>query len=320
MVAAEYPHDTWLLDEGDSPEVKSICRQYGVKHFTRRGKEVLNTPVGKFTKTKGGNHNSWYQTVGHDYDFVAQIDTDFVPEPTFLMKTLGYFRDPGVAFVGTPQVYGNTADSLVARGAAEQLYNFYGPVLQGLSGMEMSLMIGANHVVRVAALEGVDHYTAHITEDLITGMTLHAKGWKSTYVAEPLAVGEGPFTWEAYFNQQMRWAYGCMDILFRLSPRLLWRMGPRRMVHYFFLMQFYFSGLAMAVSTALLALYFATGVRPANVDLLRFVVLYSLATLGIWMTSVWLSGSTSLGAEKAGCYWPVGLSTWRPGPSTLWLL
>ena len=54
----------------------------------------------------------------------------FVPKRNFLTKTLGYFRDPVVAFVGTPQIYGNTSTSLIAQGAAEQLYTFYGSVDQ----------------------------------------------------------------------------------------------------------------------------------------------------------------------------------------------
>ena len=33
MKAASYPHDTWVLDEGDSDEVKKICNELGVFHF-----------------------------------------------------------------------------------------------------------------------------------------------------------------------------------------------------------------------------------------------------------------------------------------------
>ena len=36
MVAIDYPHDTWLLDEGDDPAVRALCAELGVKHFTRR--------------------------------------------------------------------------------------------------------------------------------------------------------------------------------------------------------------------------------------------------------------------------------------------
>jgi len=288
MVNVAYAHDTWLLDEADNEEVKEICKQYGVKHFSRRGIEKYNNPLGKYTKSKGGNHNSWYDAHGNDYDIVAQIDTDFVPKRSFLLKTLGYFRNEHVAFVGTPQIYGNTSGSLIAQGADEQQFTFYGSVLRGLSGMGMPLLIGANHLIRVAALKGADHYKAHITEDLPTGMKLHAQGWESIYLPYPLAIGEGPFTWEAYFSQQMRWAYGCIDLLFHFSPKLFKRMGLRRSIYYFFLQQHYFSGLAMAMSVFLLSLYFAFGLRAANIDLLTFLTFYSFVLLTCWLISVWL--------------------------------
>lgn len=288
MVQANYEHDTWLLDEGDNPLVKKICEQYGVKHFSRASRNEYNTPNGKYTKTKGGNHNSWYDEFGNNYDIVAQVDTDFVPEADFLTQTLGYFRDPKVAFVGTPQIYGNIKESLIARGAAEQQYSFYGTVLRGLSGMGTTLLIGANHVIRVAALKDVNHYSAHITEDLLTGMKLHTNKWKSVYLPYALAVGEGPTTWIAYFNQQMRWAYGCMDILFHHTPKLFKKMDMRRRIYYFFLQQHYFSGIAMAVSILLLAIYFFTGLRAADIDLVRFFLSYTLIQLMCWLMSVWL--------------------------------
>lgn len=288
MVNVKYEHDTWLLDEGDNKEVKKICEQYGVKHFSRHGKSEYNTREGKFTKTKGGNHNSWYDLHGDKYDIVAQIDTDFVPNRNFLTKTLGYFRDPKVAFVGTPQIYGNTGNSFIALGAAQQQFNFYGAVLRGLSGMGLTLLIGANHIIRVSAFKKMGHYTAHITEDLVTGMKLHAQGYKSVYVPSPLAIGEGPSTWESYFNQQLRWAYGCIDILFHHSPKHFKKLGLRQSLYYFFLQQHYFSGLAMALSTVLLSLYFIFGLRAADVDIFEFLIFYSLALLICWLMSVWL--------------------------------
>ncbi len=288
MVKAKYEHDTWLLDEGNNEDVIRICKFYGVKHFSRYGISEYNTHGGKFTKTKGGNHNSWYETYGNYYDFVAQVDTDFVPKRNFLTKTLGYFRDPKVAFVGTPQIYGNVKDSFIALGAAQQQFNFYGAVLRGLSGMGMNLLIGANHIIRVAAFKKVGHYTAHITEDLVTGMKLHADGYKSVYVPVPLAVGEGPSTWESYFNQQLRWAYGCIDILFHHSFKHFKKMGLRQSLYYFFLQQHYFSGLAMALSLILLILYFLFGFRAAAVDTFQFLVFYSLVLLICWLMSLWL--------------------------------
>ena len=36
LVGLRYPHDTWLLDEGDDPEVKALCARLGVFHFSRQ--------------------------------------------------------------------------------------------------------------------------------------------------------------------------------------------------------------------------------------------------------------------------------------------
>ena len=49
MVAADYPHDTWLLDEGDDEEARAICAQYGVHYFSRKIIAQYNTDhTGKF--------------------------------------------------------------------------------------------------------------------------------------------------------------------------------------------------------------------------------------------------------------------------------
>src|SRR3954454_820536 len=171
MMDVDYPHDVWLLDEGNSDEVRLLCESLGVRYFSRAGIRKYNLVAGPFTaKTKGGNHNAWYDSFGKDYDFVAQIDTDFIPSRDFLTRTLGQFRDERVGFVGTPQVYGNVSESLVARGAAQQLYMFYGPLMRGLAARGHANMIGANHVVRVSALREVGLYAGHLTEDLLTGM------------------------------------------------------------------------------------------------------------------------------------------------------
>lgn len=290
MVAADYPHDTWLLDEGNDAEAKRICAELRVNYFSRKDVAKYNTDHrGLFAaKTKGGNHNAWYDAIGKQYDIVAQIDTDFLPRKDFLTRTLGYFRDPTVAFVGTPQVYGNGKESWIAQGAAEQTFSFYGPILQGLFGKEMTLLIGANHIIRVQALKSVHLYSAHLTEDLLTGMKLHAKKWRSVYVPEPLAIGEGPSNWKAYFNQQMRWAFGCMDIFMRHSGQLLPKMRRNNAVRYFLLQQHYFSGLAMVLGVALLTLYFFFGIAPTDMTLKALLTFY--VPLIVWQTvfALWL--------------------------------
>jgi len=317
MVAADYPHDTWLLDEGNDEEARRICAELGVKHFTRKDIAKYNTGhTGLFaTKTKGGNHNAWYDAHGKKYDIVAQIDTDFLPRRDFLTKTLGYFRDSTVAFVGTPQVYGNGKKSWIAQGAAEQTFGFYGPIMQGLFGKEMTLLIGANHVVRVKALKDVHLYSAHLTEDLLTGMKLHSKKWRSVYIPETLAIGEGPSTWKAYFNQQMRWAFGCMDVYLRHSAKLLPTMRPNNAFRYFLLQQHYFSGIAMVLGIGLLTLYFFFGFAPTDMTLQALALFYLPLVLwqsiiALWMQRFNINPETETGLMLKGklisvAAWPI---------------
>lgn len=287
MVAVEYAHDTWLLDEGNNEDAKRLCKKYCVKHYTRKGITKYNLPHGPYMiKTKGGNYNSWYDKYGQDYEFVAQLDVDFIPKKDFLMKTLGYFRDADVAFVGSPQIYGNTKDCWITRGAAEQAYSFYGSMQKGFFGSDMQLFIGANHVVRVTAHNSIGGYAGHIVEDHITGMKFYTKNWKSVYVPEILAIGEGPNSWDAYFSQQMRWAYGLIHILFTRSPKIFRKMKIKHAINYFLLQQYYFYGLAQVIGIVLLTVYFLFGVQATTMELFPLLVLY--VPLLIWQQVLFL--------------------------------
>jgi cellulose synthase/poly-beta-1,6-N-acetylglucosamine synthase-like glycosyltransferase len=309
ILAANYPHDTWLLDEGDNPQARELCARLGVSHFSRQGIEAFNRDKGIFlARSKGGNHNAWYVSVGRDYDVVAQVDSDFLVRRDFLTRTLGHFRNPRIAFVGTPQIYGNV-DNLIARGAGHQTFLFYGPILRALSRRKMALLIGANHIIRVAALRQIGWYQGHLTEDLATGKRFHAKRWQSVYVPLPLAIGEGPTTWADYFNQQYRWASGCMHIFFSQSPWLNAKMRRAHAFYYFLLEQFYFSGVSLVVAVVLLMLYYAFGWKAANLQIAQLAVWY--APLVIWrqLVILWLQRFNVRPAQERGMLWAGRLVT-----------
>jgi len=74
--------DVWLLDEGDSAEVRSMCSRLGIHHFSRKGRGDLEFSSGTFAaKTKHGNHNRWLWEHAREYDVVMFVDTDHVPLP-----------------------------------------------------------------------------------------------------------------------------------------------------------------------------------------------------------------------------------------------
>ncbi|AOF95063.1 glycosyl transferase 21 family protein (plasmid) [Sphingobium sp. RAC03] len=93
--AMRYPHPIALhihvLDDGRRATMRSVAEEEGVGYISR------DNNVG----FKAGNlRNAMEQTSG---DFILICDADTRPFPTLLERTLGYFRDPDVAFVQTPQ-------------------------------------------------------------------------------------------------------------------------------------------------------------------------------------------------------------------------
>lgn len=303
MTAVEYPHDTWVLDEGDDIRVKALCKKYGVIHFSRKGIAKYNTETGHFkAKTKAGNYNAWFDAHGHEYEFAAQHDVDFAPTKDFLNKTLGYFKDPTVGFVGSPQIYGNVKESWIARAAAEQAYGFYGSIQKGLFGQDMQLFIGANHVIRIKAHDSIGGYSGHIVEDHLTGMRLYSHGWKSVYVPEILLVGEGPATWDAYFSQQTRWAYGLIDILFRHTPQLAPKMKLHHAINYTLLQQYYFFGVAQIIGLSLIFIFFSFGIESTAMSLNTLLILYPSFVIMQIIITLWMQRSYIDPKNESGFY------------------
>jgi len=137
-----YPHRTYVLDDGDRPEFRALCATLGVGYITR-GPEW----EGKPRHAKAGNvNNALLRTSG---EFILILDADQVPAPEILDRTLGYFRDPKVAFVQTPQYFYNVSEE---DPFGSQAPLFYGPIQQGKDGWNAAFFTGTNAVLRREAL------------------------------------------------------------------------------------------------------------------------------------------------------------------------
>ncbi|ROR73416.1 glycosyltransferase [Bogoriella caseilytica] len=138
-----YPHETWILDDGNRPEMRAAAEALGVGYLTRS-----EDWTGKPRHAKAGNlNNALFQTDG---EFLLILDADQVPDPLILHQTLGYFADdPELALVQTPQWFTNVdeADPL-----GSQAPLFYGPIQQGKDGWNAAFFCGSNAVLRRDAL------------------------------------------------------------------------------------------------------------------------------------------------------------------------
>ncbi len=280
------PLDVWLLDEGNDPAVRAMCAEVGAHHFSRRDVPGWNRPTGPHrAKTKHGNYNAWLDQHGDGYDYLVSVDPDHVPLVNFCERMLGYFRDPDVAFVVGPQVYGNY-DNFVTRAAESQQYLFHSVLQRAANRFGCAMLVGTNNAMRISSLKAIGGLRDSITEDAATSFAWHGKRnsatgnrWKSVYTPDVLAVGEGPSSWTDYFSQQYRWARGTNEVL----VRDFWRpsgLSLGRRLHYGLLMSYYPSvALAWVLGAVNIGVYLLLGIGGLQVSAHVWVMLYVDAAL-----------------------------------------
>jgi cellulose synthase/poly-beta-1,6-N-acetylglucosamine synthase-like glycosyltransferase len=279
--------DVWLLDEGNDPAVKAMCARLGVHHFSRKGRDDYNQPDGPYkARTKHGNYNAWLDSHGRHYDFWISVDTDHVPHPNMAERLLGYFRDPDVAFVVGPQVYGNY-DNLVTKAAESQQYLFHGVIQRAGNRLGAAMFVGTNNAVRITALEAIGGLHDSITEDAATSLAWHSstnpatgRRWKSVYTPDVLAVGEGPSSWSDYFVQQGRWSRGTDEIVLRRFWTKTRGLPLLRRLHYGLLMSYYPSAaISWVLGCVNVAVYLLSGLSGVAVSAQLWFMLYTNAAL-----------------------------------------
>lgn len=207
-----YPHTTYILDDGNRPELAKDAERWGSKYIARKER----------TDAKAGNlNNALHRTDG---DYVVVFDADFVPQPNFLDKTLGYFHDPKVAFVQTPHNYYNI-DSFQFRinKKKEQSWNeqdiFYKLMMPCRDYWNSTFFTGSAAVFRKRALEDIGGIaTGNITEDINTTILLYSRGWKGIYHNEILSNGLAAKDLKNYHTQVLRWAEGNIGLFFVNNP------------------------------------------------------------------------------------------------------
>ncbi len=257
-----YPHTAYLCDEADDPYLKKICADLGVRHVTRTER----------TDAKAGNiNNALHQATG---DICLIIDPDHVPVPDFLDQVLPYFEDPKIGFVQCAQGYYNRKESVVAFGATEQTYSFYGPMMTCMGKYGTAQAIGANCTFRRAALDSIGGHANGLSEDMHTAMRLHAEGWESAYVPLPLSYGLVPATLSAYYKQQIKWSRGTFELLVTTLPQVFKGLSVRQRLHYLTLPLYYLLGVVQLIDLMIPIFSLLLMRLPIYLDLLLFATVY----------------------------------------------
>ena len=299
--AIEYPHETYLCDEANDPFLKQFCEENGIHHVTRSVKK----------NAKAGNINNALEHFCKG-ELVVIMDPDHVPRPEFLDRVVAYFDDPKVGYVQIVQAYYNQEESLVAKGAAQQTYHFYGPtkICQGNYGTVQA--IGANCTFRRRALDSIGGHAPGLAEDMHTAMRLHAKRWKSVYAPEVLTEGLVPSTLSAFYKQQIKWSRGCFELLFEVYPRLFTKFTFRQKLHYLLSPLYYLFGVVNAIDIFVPIISLITTKVPWLTNVETFAAYYvPLLVVGILIrlyAQRWVAAPGERGIHIAGGL--LRLGTW----------
>ena len=259
----------WLLDDGNRREMAELAQQLGCRYLART----------ENSHAKAGNLNNALRHCTAEY--IAVFDADHAPARTFLEETLGFFADPGMAFVQTPQDFYNLdsfqhrvnrRDSLVW---SEQML-FFRVIQPGKDRLNAAFFCGSCAVIRRSALDDIGGFaTGTVTEDIHTSLLLHKRGWRSAYYGRSLAFGLAPSTAMPFLKQRLRWGQGAMQMWRREGVLTTPGLTLSQRLAYLATLMAYFEGWQRAILFLGPVVVLSLGVLPINaIDrefLIRFI-------------------------------------------------
>jgi len=259
-----------VLGNRGRDDVRAMAERCGAEYFARDATEY----------GKAGNLNAGLRHT--DAEFVLTLDADHLARPEILERTVGYFDDPRVAFVQTPQAFYNT-DSVMfrrRRGGRRPWTEsdmFYESMQIAKNRWNASFYVGTNAVLRRSALDDVGGFaTGTVTEDIHTAVRLHARGWRSVYLPERLAYGLEAQNVKEFYSQRRRWAVGGLVLLFRLRDSPLRKRGltVHQRLQYLHATFGHLSGVQRLVHLVAPIVVLATLTSPVDVPYAGFTALF----------------------------------------------
>jgi cellulose synthase (UDP-forming) len=211
-LAMDGAHRTWLLDDGHREEARALAQELGCGYLSRQ----------ENVHYKAGNLNNALQHT--DGDLVLVLDADHLVRRHFLTRVLGHFEDERVALVQTPQVFYNVDSfqhhlDVRSRALWHEGAIFHHVIQPGANRWNAALCVGTGAVLRRSALEQIGGFpTESITEDVLTSMRLHARGFRSIFHDEPLGYLLAPESLFQYLTQRLRWGQGSMQVIRTSNP------------------------------------------------------------------------------------------------------
>jgi cellulose synthase/poly-beta-1,6-N-acetylglucosamine synthase-like glycosyltransferase len=247
-----------------------------------------------------------------DVEIIGIVDADYLVDPAYLDDLVGYFADPELAFVQTPQDYRDYDGNRYLTACYDAYRYFFAASMPSRNDRNSIIFAGTMGLIRRSMLEELGGWAEWcITEDAETSLRMLRRGWSSLYVHRSYGTGIMPLTFASLKTQRFRWCFGGIQILRRhLGSLLPWnrdpdnRLSTAQRLDYLFGGVHWFNDLIYLGFTVTLlvtaALLFSTG-RAAIRPLLGGLVLLPAALIasGV-LRAIWtLRQRTRIGLRRA---------------------
>jgi cellulose synthase/poly-beta-1,6-N-acetylglucosamine synthase-like glycosyltransferase len=186
-------------------------------------------------------------------EFIAIFDADFIPPPSFLKETIGYFIDPVIGLVQCRwgHINENYSSLTEAQALSLDLHFLIEQKAKSMTHLFMNFN-GAAGIWRTSCIfDAGGWHTTTLVEDLDLSYRAQLKGWKSLFLENIVVEGELPVQMNAAKRQQFRWAKGSIQVALKLLIDILLEKKisidtkiqasihlTRHIVHPLFLIQF----------------------------------------------------------------------------------
>ncbi|KAJ6830366.1 putative mannan synthase 11 [Iris pallida] len=200
-----------VLDDSTDTEIKDLV-ELECKTWADAG---VNIKYEIRDNRSGYKAGALREGMKHDYvnqcDHVAIFDADFQPDPDFLMQTIPFLvHNPDIALVQARWKFVNSNECLMTR-IQEMSMDYHFKVEQE-SGSTLFSLFGFNGTAGVWRISALNQAGGWKDRTTVEDMDLAIRGtlcnWKFVYVGDVKVKSELPSTFNAYRNQQYRWACG----------------------------------------------------------------------------------------------------------------
>jgi tetratricopeptide (TPR) repeat protein/cellulose synthase/poly-beta-1,6-N-acetylglucosamine synthase-like glycosyltransferase len=290
----DYPHRTYLCDDGGSEarfndpekhaatakrreELQALCDELGATYMIRPDNR----------HAKAGNLNyAFTKTTG---EFIIIFDADHVPEPHFISRLIGYFKDEKLGYIQTPHAFYNfecfqSRLDHANRKHWEEGQLFYAVIQPGRNRWNCPIFAGSAAMFRRKALEEVGYIaTETITEDMHTGMRMNSRGWKSMGISERMVAGQAAPDITTFHVQRLRWGEGNLSIMAYDNPMVMKGLTFMQRLCYLGSMIHWAGGLFKLVIYLTPVVMLFTGVSPVSEFswfLFGLTIVYLFASIG----------------------------------------